>query len=261
MDSLPRHTFRQLGGPRWRRDTFMNNYVTGGIERRSVSSLRAPTDDKFELRGIAAAYNVPSKDLGGFVETVAPTAFKRALRDKQDVFALINHSPDQVLGRVGNNTLTLSDSPQGLRFVVKLNPESQAHRNLYASVKRGDISECSFAFKVANGGEKWETRGAVRKRTLTDVDLFDVSAVTYPAYGGGATSVEARSLAYGLDPTWEQLRRKVREVGMTILAERQALVEDMTYRAEANRIGRELGRERSLAARVRFEKALLGLDD
>jgi len=238
------------------------DYVKGGIERRSVpASLRAATGEKFELRGIAAAYGVESKDLGGFTEVVSRSAFKRALREQQDVFALVNHSPDQVLGRTKNNTLTLSDSPDGLRFVVKLNPESLAHRNLYASVKRGDISECSFAFKVHDGGEKWEQRGYGKKvRTLTDVDLFDVSAVTYPAYPTG-TSVEARGLAYGLVPEWEKMKAACRAIGLQVLADRQAMVEDMTLRAEAERIGRELGRQRSAAARLRFEKALLGIDE
>ena len=58
------------------------------------------------------------------------------------------HDENQVLGRTLNKTLTLTDTLDGLNFVCALNKDSQAHRDLYASVKRGDLSECSFAFIV-----------------------------------------------------------------------------------------------------------------
>lgn len=232
-----------------------------GIERRSLSaSLRAANDSKFELHGLAARYGVPSADLGGFTEVVAPGAFKRSLKSGTDVYALVNHSADQVLGRLKNNTLTLSDAPEGLRFTVKLDPANSAHRSLFQSVKRQDIADCSFAFTVPAGGDKWEQRGYKKQRTLLDVVLRDVSVCTYPAYPG-ATSVEARGLSYGLVPSWERLKADVRAIGMKVLADRQAMVEDMTLRAEVARIGKELGRDRAIAARIRFEKALLGIED
>jgi len=234
------------------------------LEQRSLSgSLRAAaSDDRFELHGLAAAYNVPSRDLGGFVECVAPGAFKRVLREGQDVKCLFNHSADAILGRVGNRTLSLADSPEGLRFAVKLNPESQQHRDLYASVKRGDVSECSFAFAVDDAGQKWEQRNGKRYRTLTDIKLLaDVSCVVYPAYPTG-TSVEARSLDYALsanvaDAEWEAIKARIRAIGVKVLEDRQAKVEDLTLRAEVERIGRELRRD---TFRERLQLALEEFD-
>jgi Escherichia/Staphylococcus phage prohead protease len=168
------------------------------LERRSMTGLVETTgDEKFEIRGIAASYNTPSRDLGGFVEKIAPGAFSRSLREGQNVFCLHNHSADHVLGATKSGTLKLSDSPEGLRFVCKLDRNNSEHRNIFAAVKRQDVNECSFAFKV-NGakGESWENRKGKSIRVLKDVDLYDVSVCPVGAYP--STSVSARSVDYRL---------------------------------------------------------------
>jgi len=196
------------------------------IERRSLTaSLRSVQDEsRFEITGTAAAYNSDSRDLGGFTERIAPGAFKRALEQKQDVKCLFNHSADKVLGRVSSGTLVLSDSPTGLRFLCKLDKNQSLHRDLYSSIKRGDVNECSFAFAVNEGGAKVEGRGGKVIRTLTDVNLFDVSVVTNPAYPSG-TSVQARSLDYALNrwsattsmDEWKVLQKRAKEIEVEIL--------------------------------------------
>jgi HK97 family phage prohead protease len=169
-------------------------------ERRSLNAtLTAAPDSKFQIVGTAAAYNTLSADLGGFKETIKPGAFTRTLKSNPDVKCLLNHNPNTVLGRTRSGTLTLADSRNGLRFLCQLDASSQGHRDLYASVKRGDISECSFAFAVNANGEEWdqvqEGRSVYPRRTLTDVNLFDVSIVTNPAYPTG-TTVAVRSVQY-----------------------------------------------------------------
>ena len=171
-------------------------------EIRSVKGeLRAKSN--FVLEGVAARYGTRSHDLGGFVETIAPGAFKRSLEAGHKVVVTLNHDPNQVLGSTKSGTAKVFDSPEGLRFQVKLDPSNTIHSNCYASVKRGDIDSCSFAFRVPAGGDSFsQTKDAKGKpiplRTLKDVDLVDVSAVTYPAYPEG-TQVDARSLkAHGL---------------------------------------------------------------
>ena len=173
--------------------------MTTKIEKRIFSGVqvRAAAGAAFTLEGIAASYSMPSKPIpggpnGNFTEYVAPSAFKRALRSKADVKCLFNHSANFVLGRTKSGTLTLTDTDAGLAFRCQLDQRSRTHQDIYASVQRGDISECSFAFSVPEGGDTWTSD--YKKRTLTDVDLFDVSVVTDPAYGGGATSVDARQL-------------------------------------------------------------------
>jgi HK97 family phage prohead protease len=172
--------------------------ATTKIERRSlVSELRAESQgDEMSIAGYAALYNSESKNLGGYKERIAPGAFSRSLKEGADVKALVNHDPNQVLGRTKNGTLKVEEDSRGLKFRCVLNTDSQAHRDLHASIKRGDLDSCSFAFTVPEGGDVWdeaqdENGLRYQRRTLRDVNLMDVSAVCYPAYND--TSVGARS--------------------------------------------------------------------
>jgi HK97 family phage prohead protease len=212
------------------------------IEQRIFSGVqvRAAAGAAFTLEGIAASYNMPSKPIpmqggGTFIEYVKPGAFARSLRNKADVKALFNHSANLILGRVKNGTLTLTDTPAGLAFRVQLNQKMQSHQDLYASVKRGDVSECSFAFSVAPKGQQWNADYS--KRTLTDVDLFDVSVVTNPAYGGGATSVDARQLRSAHYVATQDWRSKhaaaLAKLAPVIAADKAALAEDEQIEAAA----------------------------
>ncbi len=148
--------------------------------------------DPLRIEGYAAVFNVPSHDLGGFIEKVKPGAFARAITAKSDVRALINHDPNCVIGRTKAGTLQLSEDSKGLRFIATL-PNTNYARDLYESIRRGDMDQCSFSFTPVKQtwGEMRQADGSyIGTRDLEDVDLFDVSAVTYPAYE--ETSVSAR---------------------------------------------------------------------
>lgn len=151
------------------------------------------------ISGYAAVFNKYSSDLGGFKEKIKPGAFSRALRERQDVRCLFNHDANCVLGRLLAGTLTVSEDPKGLLYRCEL-PDTTTARDLHVSISRGDISQCSFSFSVRDGGDIWSTEycdpddsdeDCFASRTLTDVNLFDVSPVTFPAYQN--TSVSARS--------------------------------------------------------------------
>lgn len=171
-------------------------------EFRSLKAreLRAEKSDegKRYLSGYAANYNVLSDDLGwGMRERIMPGAFTRAIKEKQDVRHLINHDPTLVLGRTKAGTTELSDDAKGLKFRTEL-PDTSYAADLYASVDRGDIDECSFGFVAVRTAWIEEPDPEDEKRIrcireLHDVDLFDVSTVTYPAYPGTNTEA-ARSL-------------------------------------------------------------------
>ena len=137
------------------------------------------------ISGYAAVFNSPSEDMG-FIETIAPGCFARAISEKQDVRALFNHDPCRILGRVQAGTLSLREDSSGLYFECET-PETEEGRSVYGAVKRGDISECSFAFSLVS--DAWLNKGTERK--LLDVDLYDVGPCTFPAYT--ATSVQARN--------------------------------------------------------------------
>jgi HK97 family phage major capsid protein/HK97 family phage prohead protease len=163
------------------------------LERRffKASQVRASQGGK-GIAGYAAVFNQLSEDLGGFRERIIPGAFSRCLGSDPDVRCLFNHDSNIILGRTKSGTLELREDRTGLFFDCRL-PDTQAGRDIRESVSRGDIDQCSFGFVVQ--GQTWhdekDTDGKTRTiRELTDVDLFDVSPVTYAAYP--QTSVSAR---------------------------------------------------------------------
>ena len=160
-----------------------------GREVRSmpVRELRAD-DESRTITGYAAVFNSDA-DLGFFTERINPGAFKRAINEDQDVRALWNHDPNFILGRTKSGTLRLSEDKKGLRIEIDP-PDTQVGRDMVESIRRGDVDQMSFAFQAVK--ESWtERKGDLPLRELDDVDLYDVSPVTYPAYE--ATSVGLRS--------------------------------------------------------------------
>ena len=152
------------------------------------AQIRTAGDEGAMMRllGYAARFNSYSQDLGGFKERILPGAFTTCLAQRADVRFLQNHDPNFVMGRTRNNTLRLREDSEGLAFEVIL-PDTQQARDLYKTVKRGDMDQCSFAFTVDEDGDSWseeldERGNRFIARTLKQVRLFDVSAVTYPAY-------------------------------------------------------------------------------
>lgn len=166
------------------------------FERRFTApedaELRAAADGDApvrKLRGLAAVFNKDTDSAGmGFVERIAPGAFDKVMGD--DVRALLNHDPNQVLGRTASGTLQLELDKRGLVYSVDL-PDTQVARDLHVLVARGDVTQSSFGFVVEND-EIVEKKGVIY-RTITSLRrLFDVSPATFPAYR--QTSVQARSL-------------------------------------------------------------------
>ncbi len=164
------------------------------MERRTWMSGEIRADpgaegkEQVRFSGYAAVFNELSEDLGGFREKILPGAFAESI-GLDDVRALFNHDPNYVLGRSRAGTLQLSEDGHGLAFAIEA-PDTQWARDLYESVKRGDVSQCSFGFRVIE--DAWYTQDGEDRRDLKKVQLFDVSIVTYPAYQG--TEASARSL-------------------------------------------------------------------
>lgn len=160
------------------------------IERRTFTiknvEARQAEDGTMRLSGYAAVFNDDSVPLP-FIERIAPGAFRKTLTETPDVRLLINHE-GLPLARTKNGTLRLTEDTAGLYMDADL-PDTQAARDLYTLVERGDVDQMSFAFRVIR--QKWNEGRT--ERTLTEVSLADgdVSVVTYPAYP--TTTVEARA--------------------------------------------------------------------
>lgn len=161
------------------------------IERRSFSAeLRREAQDSRKVVGYAAVFDSPTQIMD-FWEVVRPGAFTRSIAEKEDVRGLIDHNSSLILGRTKSGTLRLAEDAQGLRIEIDP-PDTQAGRDILVSLERGDVDQMSFAFAVRAEGERWSRTSDGRQvRELLDLQLFDVSIVTFPAYAD--TSVAARS--------------------------------------------------------------------
>ena len=160
------------------------------LETRFTTEFRVDQDGK-KLVGYAAKFSPNrSQDLGGFIEQIDAKAFTRSLSQGADVRALINHDQNLILGRSTSGTLNLSVDSEGL-FVEITPPDTSYARDLMVSMSRGDVTQMSFAFVTKK--DSWDKEGDANIRTLLDVDLHDVSAVTYPAYLN--TEIGLRSLS------------------------------------------------------------------
>lgn len=170
------------------------NGQTFEMERRTVAhpvEVRAGADGSAVVEGYAALFGVLSDDLGGFREMLLPGAFADRLED--DVRALWQHDPLYVFGRTASGTLALEEDAVGLRYRVHA-PDAQWARDAIASMKRGDVSQSSFAFSVLDG-DRWEMNedGQVVRTIHRVARLYDVSPVTYPAYPQTSAGVAKRA--------------------------------------------------------------------
>jgi HK97 family phage prohead protease len=160
-------------------------------ERRimPVGELRVEGDDESrKIVGYAAVFNQLSSELWGFREKIAPGAFGKTIQES-DVRALFNHDPNFVLGRSKAGTLDLAEDEIGLAIEIEP-PDTQFANDLITSIDRGDVTQMSFGFRTIT--DEWQTVEEEQIRTLKEVELFDVSPVTFPAYP--QTTVGLRSL-------------------------------------------------------------------
>lgn len=224
-------------------------------------AIRAADGEAFVLAGRAVSYNeISSNELApGIRERILPNCFADFLATGVDVKALFNHQEMSTLplGRTANGTLKIADGPEGLDFRIQLDRSNGFHQSVYASVKRSDLSEMSFGFvcldeDFQNGftrdGKACTVRN-VRKATLTDV-----SVVTRPFYGDGATNVDARSAGAVVNPVakwladqqadWKRQER-AHELGLQIIR-------------EANPVSEKRGMEDFASMRDKLQEAMPG---
>lgn len=150
------------------------------------------------ISGYFAVFHSAYEIAPGVREFVDPHAFDDTLSD--DIRALMNHDTRLVLGRTAANTLRLRIDPHGLAGDITINPDDLDAMNLYARVKRGDVSQCSFGFEILDESANYRDDGSV-DFTILRVKLYEVSVVTFPAYA--ETSAQARS---ALDARREQIQ-------------------------------------------------------
>ena len=156
-------------------------------------------------------------DIGWYDEIIERGALDAT--DLKDVRLLINHNVDMIpLARSRNNTanstMQLMPDENGLGIKVALDVENNNDaRSLYSAVKRGDIDGMSFMFTVEK--DSWDDPDSDHptRHILSIKRVFEVSAVTFPAYS--RTSIQARGLSDALESAKESLeseRARIHEI-------------------------------------------------
>lgn len=165
------------------------------ITRSFNFDVKAENNERYGdyIQGRAIVFEQPT-DIGLFNEVIDKNALKDT--DLRDVRFLINHNTDMIpLARSRNNnensTLQMVVGEEGMDIRANLDTENNTEaKALYSATSRGDISGMSFMMTVR--GEEWDfTDEEHPTRRITDIGkVFEVSAVTFPAYE--QTSLEVR---------------------------------------------------------------------
>ena len=166
------------------------------VTRAYNFEVRAENDEKNgdHITGRPIVYNSKT-DIGYFDEIIEAGALDKA--NLKDVRFLVNHNVDMIpLARSRNNnensTMQLIVDKDGMGIRVNLDTENNTEaRNLYSAIKRGDITGMSFMFTIDD--EEWENLESDHPtRHIRKIGtVFEVSAVTFPAYE--ATEISARN--------------------------------------------------------------------
>lgn len=131
---------------------------------------------------------------GPYTETIAADAFATTLAAAPDVVFLLNHG-GMTLARTRSGTLTIGSDDTGLFYEPRLDPQQTVARDVLSGIRRGDLSESSFAFRIVRG--TWSPDYTAYRIEQVDIDRGDVSIVNY---GANPTTADAGiSPAGGLD--------------------------------------------------------------
>lgn len=190
-----------------------NAEKNGMIIRAYNFEIRANNDDKHGdfIEGRPIVYNSVT-DLGWFDEIIEEGALDKA--NLKDVRFLVNHNTDMIpLARSRNNnensTMQLEVDKEGMKIRVNLDTENNTEaRNLYSAIKRGDITGMSFMFTI--DGEEWEDEQSNHptRHIKSIAQVFEVSAVTFPAYEATEISARNKAVLDSAKATLDSVRKK-----------------------------------------------------
>lgn len=187
LNPQPAIRFLERESNRLQGRTTMSDLEIRTIDTEPLELRAAATGNGMQFSGYAARYDSPSLPLP-FIERIAPGAFTRSLKSRNDIKMFVNHSDLHVLASTRAKTLRLEDRPDGL-FVEADLPDVTYANDLRVLIERGDVSTMSFGFSTVR--DSWSDNGA--ERTLNEVRLHEVSVVTSTA-AYPATTASVRNL-------------------------------------------------------------------
>lgn len=173
----------------------MNTLDRAILEQRTLQIRDVSTDDNtMKVSGYVnkngSVSEVLSEDGVAFQETILPQAFTTALQRAEEICFYLEHDPNKILATTKNGTLTVTQDDTGLHMSASIVDTSDG-QNAYKLIKTGIITNMSFGFLVNE--DVWDTDGDIPLRTVTDLDLLEVSAVKNPAYTSSTISARSKN--------------------------------------------------------------------
>lgn len=175
----------------------------------SQMQVREAENSDLYLEGYFVVFGVETELWKGAYEEIDSGALNNTLDN--DIRCLINHDTTFVLGRNKAGTLELRIDEKGLWGRVKINEKDTDALNVYERVKRGDVTGNSFGFAILQEETDYREDGTI-KWTITEVELFEVSVCTFPAYE--ETTIQARKAEF------EEHKKRKMDVKKTNIKER-----------------------------------------
>lgn len=183
--------------------------------RNITNQIKRSNEDSRLVEGVAIVFNSDSQDMG-YTEIINPSAIDQDTIERSDIFAYLNHDSTRGVlarSRYGIGSLTLALGEDGLHYSFEA-PKTQLGDELLSYLSRGEINTSSFAFTIAENGDRWyRDENGNLKREITKIDrLYDVSPVFEPAYL--ATSVSRRKLdeISALDEKLDAMKKEIDEL-------------------------------------------------
>lgn len=195
----------------------MSKNINPDFERRYAAlTMRAAGDQqKPVIEGDAAVFGVETVVGRWFREKILPGAFTRVLSENPDVIGAFNHDWSSVLGRTTAGTLTLEQTDKGLRYSIDINPNDMQAMSVYEKVKRGDVSQSSFAFTVRS--EKWTEPAdneTLQLREIIEIGkLFDVGPVPFAQYPEASSQARSKAESYMQEVPTQAVSGDAEELG------------------------------------------------
>lgn len=150
-----------------------NNMHVSGLVNKAGSQSQVISEDGIE-----------------FYETINPQAFIDAVNQTDHPIDFYEeHDPSLLLATTDNGSLVLNADPTGLSMEATM-VDTQVARDAYQWIKSGIIKGMSFGFVVLD--DSWDYSGEIPFRTVNEIELYEVSAVRFPAYL--ASDIEARGI-------------------------------------------------------------------
>lgn len=146
----------------------------------------------------------------GYFEVIKREGVEKAIKDA-DIRALFNHDHSLVLGRTGNDTVRLGVDDVGLFGDIIINKDDPQAVGAYARVQRGDVIGCSFGFFPIKINTEERDDGSYLD-TILDLEIFEVSPCTFPAYPQTEIAARQKDFESQLRANREMLNQRKKEI-------------------------------------------------